>query len=819
MLRGVVKSRSCSRGWEELQPFELGVIARSVAKQDSASRERFLGVVHSRIPELNNGDVTALVQGLSTFKAHGKKPGVYSALADVVVKTATCFTSKELSRLANGFASARFPSLEHPVFQAISDASLERLEEFDGSHVVQLLNSFTRLKLGQGSEGIVAAFAPSVNAWAQELYPSELANAINAYARTIVWSPELFATLAERVHSDRHSFCALSLTSVVNAFAKVTAPATLDVLSDLAECVPPLLPDFKPHYFAVCAWAYAKSRHPRARDLLDVFAVQLCEGGADGSPQDRLAKLQGKELVNLMSAYALMGVRPKQLIETVVDLWSTRRDLVEGYSPTDLMFAASSLSKLQVRDARVFASIGDVAVCRHHELTTKQAVFMLHAFAKAQAVMPTVFVGLAECLRRGLDGRGSVSKSDWVVAVSAYVNTSLHAHEAIVTLYSDMVDRCVGRTGDADMKISDKLSALDTSMLLRALAAGWASCPTPHVAETLVSRLMLKHSDFNTTELLVASHAVAVLSVEHEAVPRYHLQELLSVLSEEMDSGRLANLGPADLITAVGLFARAQHVDMHIWGRIAEQIECAVDRGIEREAVQLTHCVVAALSAFSRVSVRDDRLFYATCRLIAQMPDQLDNPRVSFVVASLAKLDFSCPVGSHTLCGKAWGRLVLWARTGSRDPLLLLGLGHVLAGTHLPQFQKQVRATLLLLLASGENDTPMVRDTIGSSQVMTALQCFAAEDLEVCSSQELMALTSLFKEVSLGLVSRASSPRTPTETSLTFASEVTDLVESLLLLPAQDIDRSNLSLRTEEVAVQYSLDILLKSHLLPQVVA
>ena len=52
--------------------------------------------------------------------------------------------------------------------------------------------------------------------------------------------------LAERVHSDRHSFCALSLTSAVNAFSKVTAP-TLGVLSDLAECVLPLFPDFKPH--------------------------------------------------------------------------------------------------------------------------------------------------------------------------------------------------------------------------------------------------------------------------------------------------------------------------------------------------------------------------------------------------------------------------------------------------------------------------------------------------------------------------------------------------------------------------------------------
>ena len=85
--------------------------------------------------------------------------------------------------------------------------------------------------------------------------------------------------LAERVHSDTHSFCALSSTSAVHAFPKVTAPATLDVLSDLAECVLPLFPNFKPHYFAVRAWA-CTSRHPRACDLLDaslcVCAKEAC---------------------------------------------------------------------------------------------------------------------------------------------------------------------------------------------------------------------------------------------------------------------------------------------------------------------------------------------------------------------------------------------------------------------------------------------------------------------------------------------------------------------------------------------------------------
>ena len=92
------------------------------------------------------------------------------------------------------------------------------------------------------------------------------------------------------MHSDKRGFCALSLTSVVNAFAKETAPSTLVVLSNLTRYVP-LLIHFKPHYFAVRALA-CTGRHSRARGLLNMFVVQLCERDADGTPQNKLAKLQ-----------------------------------------------------------------------------------------------------------------------------------------------------------------------------------------------------------------------------------------------------------------------------------------------------------------------------------------------------------------------------------------------------------------------------------------------------------------------------------------------------------------------------------------------
>ena len=138
-----------------------------------------------------------------------------------------------------------------------------------------------------------------------------------------------------------------------------------------------------------------------------------------------------------MSAYALVRVCSMPLIEAVVDLWSTRCDLVQNVSPTDLMFAASSLSGLKILGTRVFALLGDVAISQHQDWTTKQAMFMLHAFAKAQAVMPIVFVGLAQCLRRGLDGSGSVSTSDWVVAISAFVNTSLQGNDVTRSLCFD----------------------------------------------------------------------------------------------------------------------------------------------------------------------------------------------------------------------------------------------------------------------------------------------------------------------------------------------------------------------------------------------
>ena len=69
------------------------------------------------------------------------------------------------------------------------------------------------------------------------MYLSALTNAIIAYA-----APSCailnFCDVAEHVHSDKYSLWALSLTSVVNASAKATTPATLVVLSNLTGSVP-----------------------------------------------------------------------------------------------------------------------------------------------------------------------------------------------------------------------------------------------------------------------------------------------------------------------------------------------------------------------------------------------------------------------------------------------------------------------------------------------------------------------------------------------------------------------------------------------------
>ena len=198
----------------------------------------------------------------------------------------------------------------------------------------------------------------------------------------------------------------------------------------------------------------------------------------------------------------------------------------------------------------------------------------------------------AECLRHNFDGRGSASESDWVVAVSAYVNTSLHAHKATVNLYSDMVDCCVERTDDAHMKLIINFQRWAHQCSSERWLQGRLHAPR-RMLRKLSCLDCLEHSDFNPTELLMASHAVAALSAEHEAI-----FENCCLNCRRHGFKRLANLGPDDLFTAVGLFARAQHVDLHIWCRIAEQIECPADKRIERVTVQLTHCVVPVLSVF-----------------------------------------------------------------------------------------------------------------------------------------------------------------------------------------------------------------------------
>ena len=157
----------------------------------------------------------------------------------------------------------------------------------------------------------------SVNAWAQmvSIGIGLCHRCLSPHRRV----KSCFCGNARGVCAQRQAWLLCSVSdNADNAFAKVTAPTTLDVLFDLAWCIPPLLPDFRPHCFAVSALA-CTGRHSKAHDPLNMFNVQFAKrrGRVASKTSWQSCILRDGQFVGGLCPD---GVHPKQQIEAVVDL-------------------------------------------------------------------------------------------------------------------------------------------------------------------------------------------------------------------------------------------------------------------------------------------------------------------------------------------------------------------------------------------------------------------------------------------------------------------------------------------------------------------
>ncbi|CAE7252064.1 unnamed protein product [Symbiodinium natans] len=731
------------------------------------------------------------------------KIGLFAAIATQLTKDARQLRPQDIARAISGLANSQSVASTHPVFQALAEAALEKSDEFEGSSSVQLVNGLAKLRLGSGPDGVLSHFAKVLQSWLGELYPKELAIVANAYSRSGVpreACESLFEALASLALQSLEELQSQDLAHLSNAFAKLDVPGgrpAQELMSKMGKYAQQRLPDLDMQHIATISFAYAKAQHPQAVPLLAAVAdhVDAVAG---------LEKFSTQELVNLLSAFAKMRVRHPMLLEKISDYWLKHPQVISKMEAVDLLFASSSMARLQCANRDVFALMAETVSKKNRKVSPKQAIYLLQSFAQVQCSDLGLTSSLAPLLRQALQdpGRQGPSPSDWVVALGA-LSANGDAHTAdVVELCESIVDSC-------DFA---RLSTLDIAQLLRALSR-LPLLRAPQAAESLAWRVLEDPGGFATPDLLLAVHSAISLHCDmpNSGISDSLFRSFAALLSQELAAGnRLSMLTASELIMAVSTLSKAACSEEAAWNAVTSQAtallaELSPDLG-RSELQTLLHAMLVVLSACARHQLQDGNLFRATYAWLSRLHDGSfvaterwhllaeDVVRQGLFAGSLAKLGAASYMETQ-----AWGIapadyfgtwsyiLHCCSSAGHLQDrgLLFLGLGHAVAGLPRAEGQlhgllrdaalKQCQATANAVPADARKanaSEPLEEDLANYSQILTGLQCFEFFSAWNPSLAEARTIVSLLDAVLPHLQGRAIGQRR--ESSL--SAEVADVL-------------------------------------------
>lgn len=643
-------------GAHELAPTAAQLARAKDVRLSSGVWNDIMQVFLDRLPEMSAVDVSAACSSMARVYSP-LKTELYAMFADRLEKEVELLQPKDLARTASGLIIAKLPPLTHTVYTALETAAIKSKEEFQSDSIQQLLNAFSQVRLGDGRDGLFESFAPVALEWSAEFYPMELALIANAYARAGVKSPDLFRAIGERLSASTSELRPRDISMLANAFAKLSAPKARLLFDALASEAALKIEELEPKHMASISFAFSRLHHNATPGLLNLFAERIVRNVPS-------SVFSSQELVNLLSAYAKVRSRPKEWLCSLVEYLEQNDKVVLAMSPVDLLYTASSLARLNFGSRKVFESLATAVLQlmsrgtkRPSQLpTAKQIIYLLHAFAQAGHPHSQLFQNIAGFLQGNIeirDGPGTKkrhgpSKSDWVVAYGAYVDTGLHSMSPETRqLCSDVVRHCcdsMDAPGDFGYASGDftnsGMTPMDVSHLLRSLSKGFALNSEPSLA-ILLAHVLRESENYSPTELLVALHAVVQLREAYgELVPLHTYNAFLSLISCTVAAGRLSNLNASDLITASSLLGRTSSrmaSDGSAWSSLCSQmvdlLNARVNRQVDGEkddsaaawhsdkrSLQIQECLIVVLNNAARVGFQDMDLLQAAYKYLAAPP-------------------------------------------------------------------------------------------------------------------------------------------------------------------------------------------------------
>jgi len=633
--------------------------------------------IQNRLPVLNVQDVASMASALARAPAPSvAKQQLFYLMADRLSAEACRLDGGALARAASGLTVSRVIPAKHIVYDALASAAKECTEDFNTDKMVQLLNAFAQVRLGGGRHGLLEHFAPHAIAWMPEFYPMELALLSNAYARVSVQSPALFEAIAQQLllhHGKVDALRTVDVSIICNAYAKLSAPMASELMATLAEEVGKQINKMELQHIASVSWSFASIRHGLAPTLLQKLSNHVLANRM-------LEQFKAQELVNVLSAHAKARVRNPAWEAAVVQHLSQTPQAIDKMTTIDLLYTASSLAKLGCRNAKIYNDIGarmlnvlqDTPLqCSSstfssskigiQQLRPSQIIHLLHSYAQASCPHVGLFTAavpsLRSTLRSLLEGSpltarkankghnsGSTgripSRSDWVLAFSAYASTGLQTHSPqTAALCREMLRHCCqalmengadpdngnkdeesgndnddgyfSEEGEENKRKKQKqkrtaadpkgqLTAMDISELLRALTKVQLD-DCSFAVGLLLENVVVRPNKFSDAELLVALLAgVQYREQSPHNIPAHLYNGLMSLVSEVLGSAQQGSLSFQDLRTAATVLAKTNHQEVQAWRLVSRRFTELMDLRLSaagKTAATTTETAPAAAAA------------------------------------------------------------------------------------------------------------------------------------------------------------------------------------------------------------------------------
>eukprot|EP00439_Symbiodinium_sp_Y106_P059193 s469_g8.t1 len=238
--------------------------------------------------------------------------------------------------------------------------SLTAAPALTGPALAQLAQAFARLR--SRDEGVLIPLRDLVMAKVRQLPPQSLGMVSNAFARMSFLEGPLLGALAlaasDGLAKEAEKWDHIAVTQLLNGHAKVRcfdanffgrALEWLSVPANLASCSPQSL--------AIAMNAYSKFV-PDLKGAGMLTRVEVWFSKAAVQVVDGAKNYQVQNLVNVLAAFAQLGLRDLVLLSTATKELLLRKD---QWNSQDVSNLASALARLEYWDGKVFSALASAA--------------------------------------------------------------------------------------------------------------------------------------------------------------------------------------------------------------------------------------------------------------------------------------------------------------------------------------------------------------------------------------------------------------------------------------------------------------------------